>query len=203
MATSPAGPAGAPRPERADLTQRIVDMVDDDTILVSGIGNATFDLRALAGDRPLNFYMLGSMGQAVSIGLGLAVSQPERPVVVMEGEGSVLLNMSALATIGMVAPPNLTLVIWDNEQWQITGGQQLATATTCDLAAVARGCGIENSTTPSNAAEFEQAVRYAIDAPGPHAIVTKIAPTPGLTPQRDDPVAIKLGFMRALGVVPD
>jgi len=200
---SPAGPAGAPRLERADLTERIVNLVDDDTILVSGIGNATFDLRALAGDRLLNFYMLGSMGQAISIGLGLAVAQPERPVVVMEGEGSVLLNMSALATIGMVAPPNLTFVMWDNEQWQITGGQRLSTASTCDLAAVARGCGIESSTTPADASEFEQAVRFAVDAPGPHAIVVKIAPTPGLTPQRDDPVAIKLGFMQALGVTPD
>ncbi|CAN5790765.1 thiamine pyrophosphate-dependent enzyme [soil metagenome] len=191
------------RPERADLTQRVVDLVDDDTVLVSGIGNATFDLRALAGDRPLNFYMLGSMGQAISIGLGLAVAQPDRPVVVMEGEGSVLLNMSALATIGMVAPPNLTLVIWDNEQWQITGGQTLSTATTCDLAAVARACGTEYAATPMTAEEFEQAVRFAVDAPGPHAIVTKVAPTPGLTPQRDDPVAIKLRFMDALGVTPD
>src|SRR5690606_25707178 len=129
------------RPERADLTRAIVDLVDDETILVSGIGNASFDLRAIAGERPLNFYMLGSMGQAISIGLGLALAQPERPVVVMEGEGSVLLNMSALATIGMQAPPNLTLVIWDNEQWQITGGQTLSTATSCNLAAVARGCG--------------------------------------------------------------
>ncbi|MEZ4524130.1 MAG: thiamine pyrophosphate-dependent enzyme [Thermomicrobiales bacterium] len=191
------------RPERADLTRRIVDLVDDDTILVSGIGNATFDLRALAGDRPLNFYMLGSMGQAISIGFGLAIAQPDRSVVVMEGEGSVLLNLSALATIGMVAPPNLTLVIWDNEQWQITGGQALSTATTCDLSAVARGCGIENGATPTTVAEFEQAVRFAVDAPGPHTIVTKIAPTPGMTPQRDDPVSIKLNFMHALGIQPD
>jgi thiamine pyrophosphate-dependent acetolactate synthase large subunit-like protein len=191
------------RPERADLTRRIVEIVDDDTILVSGIGNATFDLRAIAGERSNNFYMLGSMGQAISIGLGLAIAQPERSVVVMEGEGSVLLNMSALATIGMVAPPNLTLVIWDNEQWQITGGQQLSTATTCNLAAVAQGCGIQNSESPANADDFVQSLRFALDAPGPHALVVKIGSEPGLTPQRDDPVAIKLNFMAALGVLPD
>lgn len=191
------------RPERADLTRRIVEVVDDETILVSGIGNATFDLRAIAGDRARNFYMLGSMGQAISIGFGLAIAQPERSVVVMEGEGSVLLNMSALATIGMVAPPNLTLVIWDNEQWQITGGQRLSTAASCDLAAVATACGIQSGASPNNADEFIQSLRYALDAPGPHAIVTKIAPTPGLTPQRDDPVSIKLNFMSALGVAPD
>lgn len=191
------------RPERADLTRTIVDLVDDDTLLVSGIGNATFDLRAIAGDRKLNFYMLGSMGQGISIGLGLALAQPERSVVVMEGEGSVLLNMSALATIGMQAPSNLTLVIWDNEQWQITGGQAVATATSCDLAEVARGCGIASTATPFNSDEFTQALRFALDAPGPHAIVTKIAPTRGMAPQRDDPVAIKLGFMDALGVPAD
>lgn len=191
------------RPERADLTRRIVEVVDDDVLLVSGIGNATFDLRAIAGDRPRNFYMLGSMGQAISIGLGLAIAQPEHSVVVMEGEGSVLLNMSALATIGMVAPPNLTLVIWDNEQWQITGGQRLSTAESCDLAAVARACGIESNDPLTDADGFIQSLRYALDAPGPHAIVVKIAPTPGLTPQRDDPVAIKLGFMDSIGVTPD
>lgn len=191
------------RPGRADLTRAIVDLVDEETILVSGIGNASFDLRAIAGERPLNFYMLGSMGQAISIGLGLALAQPQRPVVVMEGEGSVLLNMSALATIGMQAPPNLTLVIWDNEQWQITGGQTLSTATSCNLAAVARGCGLASAATPGDVEEFAQSLRFALDAPGPHAIVVKIAPTPSLPPQRDDPVAIKLNFMAALGVEPD
>ncbi len=195
-------PANA-RPARGDLTRKIVDLVDEDTILVSGIGNATFDLRGIAGERKLNFYMLGSMGQAISIGLGLALAQPDRPVVVMEGEGSVLLNMSALATIGMQAPPNLTLVIWDNEQWQITGGQALSTATTCNLATVALGCGIESSTMPADSDEFERALRFALDAPGPHTIVTKIDSSRGMSPQRDDPVAIKLGFMEALGVVPD
>ena len=191
------------RPERAALTRSIVDIVDDDAVLVSGIGNATFDLRAIAGERQRNFYMLGSMGQAISIGLGIALAQPDIPVIVMEGEGSVLLNLSALATIGMVAPPNLTLSIWDNEQWQITGGQQLSTATSCDLASVARACGIQSRSTPADQQAFEQALRYAVDAPGPHAIVTKIAPTAGLTPQRDDPVSIKLDFMRSLGVRPD
>ena len=199
MAASPS----IDRPNREDLTRRILDLVDDETILVSGIGNATFDLRAIAGDRKLNFYMLGSMGQAISIGLGLAITQPDRSVVVMEGEGSVLLNMSALATIGMIAPPNLTLVIWDNEQWQITGGQQLSTATSCDLAEVARGCGIHSNDTVTTADGFVQSMRYALDAPGPHAVVVKIAPTSGLTPQRDDPVSIKLNFMSALDVVPD
>jgi thiamine pyrophosphate-dependent acetolactate synthase large subunit-like protein len=191
------------RPERGDLTRRIVELVDDEAILVSGIGNASFDLRAIAGERDPNFYMLGSMGQAMSIGLGLALAQPERHVVAMEGEGSVLLNMSALATIGMLAPPNFTVVIWDNEQWQITGGQMLSTAVSCDLAAVARACGIASATMPESADEFERAVRFALDAPGPHAIVVKIAPNPGATPQRDDPVAIKFNLMAALGVEPD
>jgi thiamine pyrophosphate-dependent acetolactate synthase large subunit-like protein len=195
--------SGLRRPSRADLTRAILDLVDDDVALVAGIGNAGFDLRGLAGERGLNFYMLGSMGQAISIGLGLSIAQPERRVVVMEGEGSVLLNMSALATIGLVAPPNLTVVVWDNEQWQITGGQPTATASTCNLAVVARGCGIESSSQSSDSDDFTGALRYALDAPGPHVIVAKIDSAGASSPHRDDPVAIKHQFMAALGVVPD
>lgn len=101
------------RMNRLDLTKRILGLVDDDVALIAGIGNAGFDLFS-AGHRPTNFYMLGSMGLAVPIGLGVALAQPERTVIVMEGEGSVLMNLGALATVGREAPPNLTIVVWDN-----------------------------------------------------------------------------------------
>ncbi len=190
------------RMNRLDLTQRVLNMLDDDTAVIGGIGNAGFDLFN-AGHRPANFYMLGSMGLAVPIGLGVALAQPERTVIVMEGEGSVLMNLGALATVGREAPQNLTIIVWDNAQWQLTGGQKTATGVATDLATVARGCGIANSNAPASEDEFEQAVRFAIDAPGPHAIIAHIDAKPAQGNHHDDPVWIKYQFMQAMGQQPD
>jgi thiamine pyrophosphate-dependent acetolactate synthase large subunit-like protein len=194
--------SGLVRMNRLELTRRIAGLVADDVALVAGIGNAGFDLFS-AGHRPANFYMLGSMGLAVPIGLGVALAQPERPVVVMEGEGSVLMNLGALATVGREAPKNLTIVIWDNGMWQLTGGQIVATTGTTDIAAVARACGIGNAHMPADVNDFERSVRYAVDAPDPHLIVAKIDASPAPGRHHDDPVYIKYGFMEALGVQPD
>jgi thiamine pyrophosphate-dependent acetolactate synthase large subunit-like protein len=190
------------RMNRLDLSKRITGLVDDDVALVGGIGNAGFDLYS-ARHRPGNFYMLGSMGLAVPIGLGIALAQPERTVIVMEGEGSILMNLGGLATVGREAPPNLTIVVWDNAQWQLTGGQQTATGSTTDMAAVARACGISNASAPEDESAFEQGVRYAVDAPGPHVIVAHIDAEPAPGRHHDDPVFIKYEFMRALGIHPD
>jgi thiamine pyrophosphate-dependent acetolactate synthase large subunit-like protein len=190
------------RMNRLDLSRRIVGLVDDDVLLVAGIGNAGFDLFS-AGHRPGNFYMLGSMGLAVPIGLGLALAQPERSVIVMEGEGSILMNLGALATVGREAPPNLTIVVWDNAQWQLTGGQQTATGSTTDLMAVAEACGFGSASAPEDEDDFEQRVRYALDAPGPHAIVAHIDAEPAPGRHHDDPVFIKYEFMRSMGIHPD
>lgn len=190
------------RMNRLDLSRRIVGLVDDDVALVAGIGNAGFDLFS-AGHRPGNFYMLGSMGLAVPIALGVALAQPERSVIVMEGEGSILMNLGALATVGRVGPPNLTIVAWDNAQWQLTGGQQTATGVNTDLAAVARACGIGNAGAPDDEDGFEQSVRYALDAPGPHVIVAHIDAEPAPGRHHDDPVYIKYEFMRWMGIQPD
>jgi thiamine pyrophosphate-dependent acetolactate synthase large subunit-like protein len=196
-----AAPAEQNRLNRLTLTQRVV-AVADNALIVAGIGNAGFDL-ATAGDRPENFYMLGSMGLGIPIGHGLALAQPERPVIVLEGEGSVLMNLGALATVGREMAENLTIVIWDNEQWQLTGGQRLATASTCDLATVARGCGIVNVTTPADNDSFESDIRRALDSPGPHILVVKIDATAGVGRPHSDPIWHKYRFMQAVGVVPD
>ena len=190
-----------PRLDRLELTRRVVGAASD-ALIVAGIGNAGFDLTT-AGDRPENFYMLGSMGLGVPIGHGLAQAQPERPVIVLEGEGSVLMNLGALATVGRESPENLTIVIWDNEQWQLTGGQRLATASSCDLATVARGCGIQSVMTPDDETTFESDVRRALDSPGPHVLVVKIDATAGVGRPHSDPIWHKYRFMQALGIVPD
>ena len=112
--------------------------------VVAGIGNTNWDLFG-AGHRPENFYMLGSMGLACPIALGVALAQPERGVIALEGDGSILMSLGCLATIGKVAPRNLTIIIWDNGIYQITGKQATATAGSTDLVAVARGAGIPNA----------------------------------------------------------
>src|SRR5437879_13111294 len=95
---------------RTELTKRLVGKLKRDEAVVAGIGNTNFDLYA-AGHRPQNFYMLGSMGLACPIALGVALAQPERGVIALEGDGSILMALGCLTTIGMVKPRTLTIVI--------------------------------------------------------------------------------------------
>ena len=115
-----------------------------DTIVVGGLGASTYDIAA-AGDHDRNFYLWGAMGGAVMIGLGLALAQPKLPVVVITGDGEMLMGMGSLATVGLQKPKNLTVVVLDNEVYGETGGQASHTAGNVDLVGVARACGIEDS----------------------------------------------------------
>ena len=126
---------------RTELTRLLVAALPPDAAVVAGIGNTNFDLWA-AGRRPQNFYMLGSMGLACPIALGVALAQPGRRVVAIEGDGSLLMQLGCLATIGMARPRNLAIVVMDNALYQVTGGQQTASAAGADFAALARGAGI-------------------------------------------------------------
>ena len=112
--------------------------------MVGGLGAATYDIAA-AGDSDRNFYLWGAMGGAVMIGLGIALAQPELPVVVITGDGEMLMGMGSLATVALQKPKNLTIVVLDNEVYGETGGQASHTAATVDLVGVARSCGISDS----------------------------------------------------------
>ena len=109
--------------------------------IVASLGHPAYDLFA-AGDRPANFYTWGSMGLASSVGLGLAVARPTRRVFVLDGDGSLLMNLGSLASIGLLRPANLVLVVMDNESYGTTGGQETATAHGADLEAAARAMGV-------------------------------------------------------------
>ena len=109
-------------------------------LVVTGLGAPTYDVAA-AGDDPRNFYLWGAMGGAAMVGLGLATAQPDRPVVVVTGDGEQLMGMGSLATIGARRPANLAVVVLDNERYGETGGQLTHTAKGVDLAGVARACG--------------------------------------------------------------
>ena len=185
--------------DRLDLTRRLVERAGPAAAIVAGIGNTNFDLHAAAPDRPENFYMLGSMGLAVPIGLGLACAQPQRQVIVLEGDGSLLMSLGALATVAAVAPPNLTIVAWDNGAYAITGNQAAATAEGTDLVAVARGAGIEQGDWARDPDDFERLVVRALQIEGPAFIGARVAATPGASRPPRDPVILKDRFMRAVG----
>ena len=125
-----------------------------DAVVVGGLGASTYDIAA-AGDHDRNFYLWGAMGGAVMIGLGVALAQPKLPVVVITGDGEMLMGMGSLATVGLQKPTNLTIVVLDNEVYGETGGQASHTATTVDLVGVARACGISDARAIATMADVE------------------------------------------------
>ena len=125
---------------RFELTTRLVSKLKNEEAVIGGIGNSNFDLWN-AGRRPQNFYMLGSMGLTAPIALGVALAQPQRRVFALEGDGSILMQLGSLATIAALRPRNLTIIVWDNGLYQITGSQPTATAAAADVVEIARGAG--------------------------------------------------------------
>jgi thiamine pyrophosphate-dependent acetolactate synthase large subunit-like protein len=183
---------------RLDLTSRLVSMLQNDQAVVAGIGNTNFDLLA-AGHRAQNFYMLGSMGLSVPIALGVAIAQPERQVVSLEGDGSILMNLSCLATVAAQAPANLTIIIWDNGLYQITGKQETATASVTDLVETARGIGIASSSWADNESSFEKCVQRALSQPGPHFIAARVDDASATARPERNPVLLKERFRAGIG----
>jgi thiamine pyrophosphate-dependent acetolactate synthase large subunit-like protein len=202
MTPKPTGPAGLHNVKvmnRFELTKRVVSQLKHDEAVIGGIGNANFDLWG-SGQRPQNFYMLGSMGLAVPIALGVAIAQSQRHVIALEGDGSLLMQLGCLATVAVQAPKNLTMVVWDNGVYQITGSQPTASNTTADLVAIARGCGIANSTWAANEDEFDRLMALALSGGGPSLIAARIDSQPAVGVTDRDPVQIRERFMRGLGV---
>ncbi len=184
---------------RLEATKRLVKHLGDE-IVVANLGNAARDL-ANAADRPQNYYSKGSMGLISSMGLGLALAQPGRKVIVLDGDGSLLMNLGSLATIAAVAPRNLIHVVWDNEEYQLTGGQKTHTARGANLAQMARGAGIQRVTEPADEDQFEAAVEDALAGEGPWFILAKVAPERTKAKIANDPVLLKHNFMRGIGTL--
>ena len=170
-----------------------------DLLLVTGLGSTTYDAAAVADDER-NFYLWGAMGAAAMVGLGLAIARPERRVLVVTGDGEMLMGLGALATIGVQRPPNLAIVVFDNARYAETGMQPSHTDFGVSLTGVARSCGIEGVFDISDEAglrdlaallsQFERTIfaRVAIRADEP----------PRVLPSRDG-VFLKNRFRRALG----
>jgi sulfopyruvate decarboxylase subunit beta len=143
-----------------------------DEIVVCNLGHPSQELFMIK-DRPRNFYMLGSMGLASSIGMGLALSSTEK-VIVIEGDGAILMNLGSLATIGVNQPKNYILIIIDNESYGSTGFQETFTARGVELAAIAMACNISNTRVVKEYDEVKEAVQKALTSDnGPFCILVK------------------------------
>ena len=198
MTAKPAGLHNAKVMNRLDLTKRMVAQLKNHEAVIGGIGNTNFDLWE-AGQRPENFYMLGSMGLTIPIALGVAIAQPDRHVVALEGDGSLLMELGCLATVAVQAPKNLTIVLWDNGLYQITGSQPTASRSTADLVAIARGSGLANSNWAADEDEFDRMIAQALKGGGPTLIAARIDGEPGVGKTDRDPVQIRVNFMRGVG----
>ena len=168
-----------------------------DLLVVSGLGSTTYDAGA-AGDRPGNFYLWGAMGGAAMVGLGLALAQPARRVLVLTGDGEMLMGLGSLATIAAARPPNLAIAVMDNRRYGETGAQTSHTALGTDLAAVAAGCGWPATAIVDDAAGLET-LRMRLRREPLFAVV-RIAPAepPRFLPPRDGAL-LTLRFRAALG----
>ncbi|MEO6223676.1 MAG: thiamine pyrophosphate-dependent enzyme [Vicinamibacterales bacterium] len=182
---------------RFEATRRLVTVLGDEPVIAS-LGHPAYDLFA-AGDRAGNFYTWGSMGLASSIGLGLAMARPDRRVFVLDGDGSLLMNLGSLATIGWVQPANLIVIVWDNGEYGTTGGQDTATAHGADLEAAARAMGVAMTMTVRTGEEFDAGVAQARAEAGPWVIIAKVAESAPTAKPPLDCVFIKQRFMAALG----
>ena len=162
-----------------------------DLLVVAGLGSTAWDCTA-AGDSPLTFPLWGAMGQAAMMGLGLALAQPKRRVLVVTGDGEMLMGLGSLATIGVQKPANLSVVVIDNERYGETGMQATHTASGIDLAGVARSCGL-------NIFDFKNHRAAIHERPGPNFAVVKVVAEkiPLVLPPREGAL-LKARFRRAL-----
>ena len=181
---------------RAVVTELLMNR--GELLVVAGLGAPAWDATA-AGDHPLNFPLWGGMGGAAAMGLGLALAQPERPVLVLTGDGEMLMGMGSLATIGVQRPRNLSVIVLDNEHYGETGMQPSHTKFGIDLAASAKACGFAAASVVTTMQQVA-ALRKTMHSPdGPLFAQVKIAPDklPLVLPPRDG-THLKNRFREAL-----
>ncbi|WP_433633628.1 thiamine pyrophosphate-dependent enzyme [Halomicrococcus sp. NG-SE-24] len=174
--------------QRADqyaCTEAVLD-VTPDAAIVSNLGVASYVLASVSDvDRARNFYQWGSMGVTTAVGLGLALSTDD-PVTVLEGDGSLLMSLGVLSTVARYNPSNLTIVLWDNEVYETTGGQPTHASHT-DFAGVAENCGLTARTVHSTN-EFADAYRNSVSADGATLLSCAVDPvSPDARPPFDYP----------------
>jgi sulfopyruvate decarboxylase subunit beta len=187
------------RPSRADYYQVLADTLPANALVVTALGNASY-LWAVMHPAPENFYVEDAMGLALPLALGVAIAQPARPVVVVEGDGAVLMHLGSLVTVGAVGPNNLTILLIQNGVHAASGGQALTNAT-LDLAQLARSAGIARAKNVATPETFTRAMDFAGAGDGPQFLVLSTEPDIEVIrpPIVLDPVLTKHRFMTAIG----
>ena len=183
--------------DRREVTAAILKNRGD-ALVVAGLGAPTWDITA-AGDHPLNFGIWGAMGGAAMTGLGMALAQPKRRVLVVTGDGEFLMGLGSLATIAVQQPRNLCVVVLDNEHYGETGMQATHTRYGVDLPAMARAAGFNAAGAVSDAAQLRSWVPKLYREPGPIFLSIKVTTrdAPKVLPLRDG-TALKNRFREAL-----
>jgi len=168
-----------------------------DALLVTGLGSTSYDAGTM--DHPNTFYLWGGMGAAAMVGLGLALAQPKRRVIVATGDGEMLMALGALATIGAQRPRNLVIVVMDNELYSETGMQPTHTSRGVDLAAMAKAASFARTGTVYNRKQLDAWVPRLYQSTGPVFLVAKVTSTRYPMPIRlRDGTHIKNRFREAL-----
>jgi thiamine pyrophosphate-dependent acetolactate synthase large subunit-like protein len=172
-----------PNLQRRPLVKKIMAGADDNLLVIAGLGSPNWDVTE-AGDRPLNMPLWGGMGATVTMGLGLAIAQPTKRVLVITGDGDMLMSLGSLATVAAQQPDNLAICVLDNEKFGETGNQATATSPRnngptdsgagADLSVVARGCGIADSALVREESEVAQLVKDLRHKKGPLFRVVKV-----------------------------
>ncbi len=169
--------------QRRPLVKKVLAGADDNLLVIAGLGSSNWDITE-AGDRPLNMPLWGSMGAPVGMGLGLAMAQPDKRVLVVTGDGDMLMSLGSLATVASQMPENLAIMVLDNEKFGETGNQATHTSPRnngptesgagTDLAMIARGCGIVDVGTVREAADVDQLVQDLRTKKGPVFRLVKV-----------------------------
>ena len=165
--------------DRVDVVSRVIAR-HRQALLICGLGNTVWDVRSVR-DRDEDFYLWGGMGGAAMMGLGLALAQPTKRVLVITGDGEMLMALGSLATIAVAKPKNLAVVVLDNERYGETGMQTTHTASVTDLAAVAKGAGIGASKLVVSSKELDGAIARLFTGRGPSFTSVKVTTSAGRT----------------------
>lgn len=172
-----------PTLQRRPLVKKLLEGANDDLLVIAGLGSSNWDITE-AGDRPLNMPLWGAMGAPIGMGLGLALAQPAKRVLVITGDADTMMNLGSLATVATQQPENLAIVVLDNEKYGETGNQASHTSPRnngptdsgagADLAMIAKGCGLADSATVREAGDVAQLVKDARTKKGPVFRLVKV-----------------------------
>jgi len=175
--------------ERSEAVPALIGR-HEDFLIITGLGGTACDVGAVTGDAAHVYSLGGAMGAAAMIGLGLALTRPDKRVLVVTGDGELLMNVGALATIGVIDPPNLAIACVDNGHYGETGWQKSHTSLGVDLEQIAKGCGIKRTRTVATKADLADGARLLREGNSTCFVLLRVKPT--------EPPAFKRNFDAAL-----